>query len=265
MRDRHETNSSPAARRGTKRRLAIAGMALVLALAGCRSTALSVAELGLSDMTVEASHEYPIHGIDVAKYQGDIDWNAARQGGVAFAFLKATEGGDRLDDRFHENWREARAAGVPRGAYHFWYHCRPGIEQARWFIDNVPREKGALPPVIDVEWNHTSRCKKRPDPATVREKMQVFMDRLEAHYGQRPIIYTAPDFYDDNLKGAFKNYPFWLRSVAAHPSKVYPNRDFVFWQYSGTGLAASHDTRIDLNVFNGSEAGWHKWLASNRH
>ena len=68
-----------------------------------------------------------------------------------------------------------------------------------------------------------------------------------------------------NLKGAFKNYPFWLRSVAAHPSKVYPNRDFVFWQYSGTGLAASHDTRIDLNVFNGSEAGWHKWLASNRH
>jgi GH25 family lysozyme M1 (1,4-beta-N-acetylmuramidase) len=54
----------------------------------------------------------------------------------------------------------------------------------------------------------------------VREKMQVFMDRLEAHYGQRPIIYTAPDFYADNLKGAFLDYPFWLRSVAAHPSGV---------------------------------------------
>ena len=63
------------------------------------------------------------------------------------------------------------------------------------------------------------------------------MDRLEAHYGQRPIIYTAPDFYRDNLKGAFLDYPFWLRAVAAHPSKVYPGRKWVFWQYSGSGLS----------------------------
>ena len=89
--------------------------------------------------------------------------------------------------------------------------------------------------------------------------MQVFMDRLEAHYGQRPIIYTAPDFYRDNLRGHFKNYPFWLRAVAQHPSKVYPGRDFVFWQYSGSGLSQGVKGRIDLNVFNGSEAQWRRW------
>jgi lysozyme len=208
---------------------------------------------------------FEVHGVDVSRWQGDIDWQKLRRDGANFAFIKATDGGDHTDPNFRRNWNAAREAGVPRGAYHFFYWCRVASEQADWFIRNVPKEKGALPPVIDVEWNHTSRCKKRPSPEVVREKMQVFMDRLEAHYGQRPIIYTAPDFYDDNLRGAFKDYPFWLRSVAAHPSKVYPNRDFLFWQYSGTGLAASHDTRIDLNVFNGSEAGWHKWLARSIH
>ena len=89
--------------------------------------------------------------------------------------------------------------------------------------------------------------------------MQVFMDKLEAHYGQRPIIYTAPDFYRDNLKGAFPDYPFWLRAVAAHPSKVYPGRKWVFWQYSGSGLSHGVKGRIDLNVFHGDEETWRAW------
>jgi lysozyme len=93
--------------------------------------------------------------------------------------------------------------------------------------------------------------------------MQVFMDKLEAHYGQRPIIYTAPDFYADNLKGAFPNHPFWLRAVAQHPSKVYPGRKWVFWQYSGSGLSHGVSGKIDLNVFHGTEREWHRWVADS--
>ena len=122
------------------------------------------------------------------------------------------------------------------------------------------KAKGALPPVLDVEWNHQSSCKWKPSRAEVIEKMQVFLDRLERHYGQRPIIYTAPDFYEDNLKGAFPNHPFWLRAVAEHPSKVYPGRDWVFWQYSGSGLSQGVNGRIDLNVFHGDESAWWRWL-----
>jgi hypothetical protein len=73
---------------------------------------------------------YPVHGTDVSKYQGSIDWPAVRASGISFAFIKATEGGDRLDDRFAENWHAAKAAGIPRGAYHFFYFCRPAHEQA---------------------------------------------------------------------------------------------------------------------------------------
>ncbi len=204
--------------------------------------------------------KHAVHGVDVSRWQGDIDWPKLRTQGANFTYIKATDGGDHLDPMFRKNWREAKAAGIKRGAYHFFYWCRVASQQADWFIRNVPKDPDALPPVIDVEWNGDSSCRRRPSPAQVREKMQVFMDMLERHYGKRPIIYTAPDFYKDNLKGAFTNYPFWLRAVAEHPSKVYPGREWMFWQYSGSGLSQGVNNKIDLNVFHGSEAQWHRWL-----
>jgi len=116
------------------------------------------------DWGAESPRSHSVHGIDTSVWQGEIDWPTARAHGVNFAFLKATEGGDRVDPAFARNWAEAAAAGVPRDAYHFFYHCRPAIEQARWFIAHVPRRSGALPPVLDMEWNpHSPTCSgKRP-------------------------------------------------------------------------------------------------------
>lgn len=200
-----------------------------------------------------------VHGVDVSRWQGNVNWEKLRAQGANFAYIKATDGGDHLDPMFNRNWRNADAAGLKRGAYHFFYWCRTAGEQADWFIRNVPRVEGALPPVIDVEWNGESSCKRRPSREKVLEKMQVFMDKLERYYGQRPIIYTAPDFYRDNLRGAFLDYPFWVRAVARHPSKVYPDRKWLFWQYSGSGLSHGVTGRIDLNVFHGDERQWRAW------
>ena len=205
--------------------------------------------------------KYPVHGVDVSRWQGNIDWARLRAQGANFAYIKATDGGDHLDPMFRKNWNGAHAAGLKRGAYHFFYWCRSGAEQAEWFIRNVPKSPTAMPPVIDVEYNHQSSCKKRPSRELVLKKMKSFMDQLEEHYGQRPVIYTAPDFYEDNLQGEFGEYAFWLRSTAAHPKKVYPNRKWLFWQYSGTGLSHGVKGEIDLNVFNGTPEGWSKWLA----
>ncbi|KQQ79344.1 MULTISPECIES: GH25 family lysozyme [Rhizobium] len=204
-----------------------------------------------------------VHGVDVSRWQGDIDWAKLRTQGANFAYIKATDGGDHLDPMFKTNWRKAKEAGVKRGAYHFFYWCRVASDQAEWFIRNVPKDPDALPPVIDVEYNGESSCKMRLSRAKVLEKMQVFMDMLERHYGKRPVIYTAPDFYKDNLRGEFLNYPFWLRAVAQHPSVVYPDRRWVFWQYSGSGLSQGVEGKIDLNVFRGGEGDWHDWVARN--
>ena len=200
-----------------------------------------------------APWHYPVHGIDVSKYQGDIDWYRVRAAGVGFAFIKATEGGDHVDDRFAQNWAAARLAGVPRGAYHYYYFCRPAVEQVAWFINHVPRDSAALPPVLDLEWNHRSRtCPYRPDPNTVRNEASLFLKAVNIHYGKRPIIYTTVDFYRDNELWRLDNYPFWLRSVAGHPSDVYPGQRWSFWQYTGTGVVDGIDGPTDLNVFSGS-------------
>lgn len=209
--------------------------------------------------------DYEVHGTDVSKYQGPVDWKQAKESGISFAFVKATEGGDRVDDLFAEHWRATRAVGVPRSAYHFFYFCRPASEQAEWFIRHVPRERGMLPPTLDMEWNAASpSCKLRPDAETVRSEMRVWLSMVERHYGKRPIIYTSPDFFEDNGLSAFRGYQFWLRSVAGHPTTRYGSHPFAFWQYTGTGVVPGIRGNADINVFNGSQAAWRKWLKAHR-
>lgn len=210
-----------------------------------------------------APSDYPVHGIDASRWQGPVDWAMARANGVNFAFLKATEGGDLLDPEFRGNWRGARAAGVPVGAYHFWYFCRPAAEQARWFMAHVPRQPGALPPVLDMEWTPFSpTCTLRPPPEAVRAEARIFLDMIEAHYGQRPIIYSTPDFYATNEMWKLGPYDFWLRSVAGHPRDVYAGRHWTFWQYTGTGRVPGVQGKSDINVFSGTPAEWAAWLAA---
>ena len=208
-------------------------------------------------------HHHHVHGIDVSKWNGEIDWPAVRRSGVAFAFVKATEGSDRLDSRFADYWRGAKAAGIAHAPYHFYYFCSTADAQADWFIANVPKEAVRLPPVLDAEWNSASpTCKKRPPPEEVRAALQRFLDRIEAHYGKRPLIYTAVEFHRDNLVGHFKDYHFWLRAVAEHPENIYPARRWAFWQYTSTGVVPGISGNTDINVFAGSAKNWNQWVAT---
>lgn len=259
----------------------LAALLLTAGLAACTSAGYEALDLGPAS-TVSAGYprfsdsdpfawnggkkpwNYAVHGTDVSKYQADIDWPKAKASGINFAFIKATEGGDRVDDHFAQNWRQTRAAGVPRSAYHFYYFCRTAAEQARWFIRNVPKDAAALPPVLDMEWNHLSpTCKLRPPGATVRAEMRIFLDMVSRHYGKKPIIYTSIDFFEDNGLAGFEGYPFWLRSVSAHPDDRYGNHPFLFWQYTGTGVVPGIKGDADINVFNGDEKAWARWLKVN--
>ncbi|MBV1863762.1 MAG: glycoside hydrolase family 25 protein [Rhodobacteraceae bacterium] len=216
------------------------------------------------EWTARKPWTYAIHGIDVARYQNRIDWEQVRRANVSFAYIKATEGGDHLDERFTENWRAARRAGVLRGAYHYYYFCRTAAEQARWFIRNVPRDAKMLPPVLDIEWNPRSpSCKLRPEPSKVRREMRVFLERISKHYGKRPVIYATPDYYQDNQLWRVSGYDFWLRSVADHPSDRYPGRKWAFWQYTSTGVVPGIEGDADINAFKGSAEQWQAWLAAN--
>lgn len=210
-----------------------------------------------------ARHRYPVHGIDVARFQTSVDWHQARAHGVNFAFIKATEGGDMVDPMFRDHWQGAARAGVRRGAYHFFYHCRAPEEQARWFFRQVPRRKGDLPPVIDMEWTPFSpTCTIRRPASVIRSDASVLIRMFTEHYGTAPILYTTVDFYEDNQMWLLKGVDFWLRSVAAHPSDRYPGQHWAFWQHTSTGSIPGIAGPVDINAFAGSEASWLSWLAS---
>lgn len=106
-----------------------------------------------ADFGRRSPFSFPVHGIDAARFQGQMNWRKVKRQGIQFAWLKATEGGDLLDPEFKANWRAAKRVGVPVGAYHFYYFCTDPETQANWYIKNVPRLRGEMPPVLDLEWN----------------------------------------------------------------------------------------------------------------
>lgn len=209
---------------------------------------------------VISAKRHAVQGIDVSKWQNAIDWAKVKSVGTRFAFIKATEGGDYLDDNFRDNWAGARKAGVPRGAYLFVFWCRAAKDQANWFIRNVPKEADALPPIIDVEWNHLSRC-PRASPAAARAKMREILVALHAHYGKKPVIYTDINFHADVLEDTreFDDYPFWIRSTAARPEERYEKRPWEFWQFTTTGRVPGIVGDVDRNAFFGSEKDFQGW------
>lgn len=203
---------------------------------------------------------YGAIGVDVSHHQGDIDWRALAGSNVAFAYIKATEGGDFRDKRFPFNWEGAKSAGLARGAYHFFTQCRPGAEQAKNFIATVPREQSALPPVIDAE--HMGPCRTGQQVSDVVREITALLDALEAHYGRRPVIYTTSEFDAAYLRGQLAGESLWLRSLFWPPS--FRRDQWVIWQYHNAGRRAGINGPVDLNVFRGSRTQFEAFVAGEQ-
>ncbi|WP_425374765.1 GH25 family lysozyme [Mesorhizobium tamadayense] len=191
--------------------------------------------------------EFPIRGIDVSHHQGRIDWQRVAADDVGFAIIKATEGGDYVDDAFAENLRQARAVGLAVGAYHFLTFCRPGADQAKNFVSVVPRGAPLLPPVVDIEFH--GNCPRRPSSEELRTELLAFLGPVEAAFGKPAIIYITDDAaqaYSVHIA----DRQLWLRSLQAPPKED----DWVYWQYLDTGRVDGIDGDVDLNVLKGGPA-----------
>jgi lysozyme len=196
--------------------------------------------------------DYEIHGIDVSHHQSVISWEDVKKMKVKdvnlqFAVIKATEGISRVDWQFSRNWREAKQAGMARGAYHFFISSRDGKQQAENFIATVKLEKGDLPPVLDIEQTN------RQNAQTIRKRAMDFLRTVEAHYGVKPIIYTNVDFYEQYLGDEFADYPLWVAHYIQR-DKPRIQRKWTFWQHSEKGRVNGITTAVDFNVFDGDSS-----------
>jgi lysozyme len=201
---------------------------------------------------------YSIHGIDVSHYQSSIDWDEVKAMQVknikiGFAFIKATEGIEDVDNAFKTNWKGAKKASIPRGAYHFFNPYRSGKAQAENFIDAVKLAPGDLPPVLDVEQAGTLGKEK------LQQRVSEWLTIVERHYKVKPVIYTGADFYSNLLKGKFDDYPLWVAHYLVK-DKPRVSRDWSFWQHNEAGHVNGVYGFVDFNGFNGDSAAFNELL-----
>ncbi|MFN4145917.1 MAG: glycoside hydrolase family 25 protein [Runella sp.] len=195
--------------------------------------------------------KYTIHGIDVSKHNGRIDWPTLRQmrfEGLRFqfAYIKATEGTSLTDRDFQSNWRQADAVGLYRGAYHFFIPWKPPQPQFENFKRSVTLKKGDLPPVLDFEIGTNAYTQ-----AQVIENLRTWLQLAESHYGIRPIIYTNVNFYHRYIKNNLDEYPLWVADYSDWGLRRFGNAHILFWQYSEKGSADGIRGAVDYNVFLG--------------
>ena len=169
--------------------------------------------------------DYPVRGIDVSHYQGEIDWQTLSSQELSFTFIKATEGSSYVDECFAYNFAEAQKCGI-----------------------------------IDLEF-YGDNVKNPPDRELVSVELEALIDALEAYYRLKPIIYTTEKAYEIYLSGEYDEYDIWIRDVVAKP-KLSDGREWTFWQYTNRETLDGYkgeEKYIDVNVFNGSEVEFEKY------
>ena len=107
----------------------------------------------------------------------------------------------------------------------------------------VPRSAGSLPHAVDVE--EDSRCNRSVDPAWLNTELKIWLDRVEAHYGVRPLVYASSRFANDYLDLSVLQTELWVAAYTREPSHVDGWR---VWQHTSRGRVPGITGPVDLNV-----------------
>jgi lysozyme len=218
-------------------------------------------------------------GIDVSRWQGDINWSSVKNAGIEFAFCKATEGVDFVDIKYTQNMVNASAAGVLIGPYHF---ARPDSQEnnpndardeANDFVDAIAPYYAApgnfLRPVLDVERLPT--LGEIPIGLTQKEYLSdwvhEFVDVVVTRLGFEPIIYTGSSYAINYLDQSISQYDLWLANWGYFPPATPPAvalgiwDDWAFWQFTDSGQVPGIVGSVDFDVFQGSLSELRGFLA----
>ena len=187
----------------------------------------------------------PVNGIDVSRFQGDIDWAKVAGDGISFAFIRATQGITFTDPKFAANWKGANDAGVICGAYHFLQPGDAGVAQAKHFLLVVTLEPGHLPPVVDVE------TMGRQDNAEMVNELMDFLAEIKRQTGLDAIVYASPNFFKRHIAPKLSKpltNPFWIAQYdVSKPTAVEKISPWSILQHSDTGNVAGIEGHVDLD------------------
>lgn len=195
-------------------------------------------------------------GIDVSSYQGEIDWNKAKNDGIDFAIIKIIRKDLGTDKQFWNNWNGCQEAGIPiRGVYNYSYatHVGKAIGDANAVLHVLNGRKTMV--WLDVE----DECQKNLGAKliTIIDAYADIIQKAGLDFG----VYTGESFYNTYIKpyGGTK-YPLWIARYGKNNGKMevkyQPQVDgMIGWQYTSKGSVKGIGGNVDMDV-------WYKELTA---
>lgn len=228
-----------------------------------------------------------VEGIDVSRYQGDVDYDKVRAAGAEFVIVRTGDG--KTEDRTAvTNLRNAKAAGLLVGTYHYFRADRDGQTQAKAVADIVTRSGVTLdlPPALDLEEGSAedlpggimdvAEDDDLPLDIVGAEALE-HLDHLEREFRMRPMVYTGQAFHwwfsqaRPQMAARFGAYPLWTPYYASRvkmpvdrKGNGFPWTKWTIWQYTGKGTIDGVKGKVDRNRFHGDRAALHAFAKVSR-
>lgn len=186
-------------------------------------------------------------GVDISKYNGNVNMRVAKQNGVEFVILKAGSGARGEDPYFQTNYKNAKAAGIPVGAY--WYSYAMNVNEAKGeakrFMKLLDGKQFEYPVYLDFE----DPSQRNISRSTKTDMAIAFMDILEKN-GYYTGLYSSGDWINNKFDRArMKNYDVWIAHWYVNAPRCY--RSYGMWQYTNKkqvpGVPSTSEGGVDAN------------------
>lgn len=191
-------------------------------------------------------------GIDVSKYQGNIDWKAVKEDGVEFAIIRLGyrgygTGAIQLDESFDTNMEEALKAGIDVGVYFFSQAIseEEAVEEAEFVLEHIKPYKVTAPVVFDTEEVAEEGRMKDISSEKLTDISVKFLDTI-GEEGYTPMIYANLKWFISNLDmERLADYEKWF---ASYTTPYYFPYEISMWQYTDRGTVNGIEGSVDMNI-----------------
>ncbi len=188
-------------------------------------------------------------GIDVSSWQGDIDYEAVKNAGVEFVFIRVgstrgINGEYFVDKKFKRNIEGFNKVGIPVGIYFYSYanSKESAIKDANWVIEQIKDYKVELPVVYDWEsWSFYNEFNQSFYSLT--KSAQAYLDTI-SNAGYQGMLYSSKNY----LEKVWYNtgYDVWL---AHYTDQTSYKGDYSYWQLCSNGKVDGISGNVDINIY----------------
>ena len=187
-------------------------------------------------------------GIDVSKWQGDIDFSKLKNAGVEFVIIRVgssngINGENFVDSKFVQNIENANSVGIPVGVYFYSYanSVDRAVSDAKWIIDQIKDYKVELPIAFDWE-NWGSFNKYELSFFGLTNMAKKFMDTVKSS-GYDAMLYSSKTYLENIWMNV--DYPVWL---AHYTKNTNYTGDYTYWQLCSNGRVDGINGDVDIDI-----------------